>query len=125
VLEIKEKEPHIQNLHFVVNPLPERELPIRIAWPDGRPADGSFFCITYEYGGEWEHLHALSQCGGDESNGMAEVPVFGDAPIRLYAYAHPDKNEKLPHRYSKVVELDPSALPHSLDLPLISTDPPK
>ena len=125
VLEINEKEPHIQNLHFVVKPLPERALPIRIAWPDGRSADDSFFCITYEYGGEWELLHALSQCGGDESNGMAEVPVFGDAPIRLYAYARPDKEKKLPHRYSKVVKLDPSALPQVLDLTLTSTDPPK
>ena len=35
VLEISEKEQHIQNLNFKVKPLVERMLRIRVAWPNG------------------------------------------------------------------------------------------
>jgi hypothetical protein len=124
VLEINEKEQHLQNLNFKVKPLVERTLPIRVAWPKGGPIDDAFFCITYEQGGEWEREHALRQCGGTEANGMAELPVFGDGPVRVFAYAFVDKNKKIPPRYSRSVQLEPATLPQMLDLTITSSDPP-
>lgn len=117
VLEINEKERHVQNLNFKVTPLVERTLRIRVAWPNGGQIGEEFFCIVYEEGREYTHR----QCGGIESDGTAELPVFGDGPVRVFAYAVVNRNEEL--HYSRAVELEPAKLPRMLDLTITSSDP--
>jgi hypothetical protein len=88
-----------------------------VAWPNGGQIGEEFFCIVYEEGREYTHR----QCGGIESDGTAELPVFGDGPVRVFAYAVVNRNEEL--HYSRAVELEPAKLPRMLDLTITSSDP--
>jgi hypothetical protein len=120
VLEIKENQHHVRDLNFRVKPLVERTLPIRVEWPNGRPINDGFFCIIYGQGREETH----PQCGGTESDGTAKLPLFGDGPIRVFAYGYVDKDQQLPARYSKAVELEGFSLPRNLKLVVTSADSP-
>jgi hypothetical protein len=125
VLEITEKEQHLRDRNFVVKPLAHRTLDVRVTWPDGRASDDALLCVTYEQGGERERLHALSQYGWTDSRGVGIIDLFGEIPARVYAYTVADEKSAPRYRYSTAVELQPSALPHHLELVLRSSDPPK
>ena len=89
----------------------------RVTWPDGKVADGAWVYVAYEHTSAYGSLHeavAHSIAGHD---GVADLHVFGDSHIRVFADAVVDDNTtRGSARYSVPVELDITKLPAQLNL---------
>lgn len=85
VLEIKAGERHIKNIDFMVRELAERTLQVRARWADGRPVDRGEIHIAYEHTGSWENLVTAPLCCSTDGTGNAEIHVFGDSRVRVFA----------------------------------------
>jgi hypothetical protein len=114
VFEIKAGDPHIGNINFTVGRLVERTLPVRVKWADGRPMEGAEIHIAYEHTGSWEALVSAPRYWNTDGNGNAEIHVFGDSRVRVFAEHFP--------RYSAVVEMDTAKLSGGVDLVVSSAE---
>jgi hypothetical protein len=123
VLEITGTEQHLKNLNFTVKPLVKRTVRVRVIWPNGQPIDDAIFCKAYEVDGDWRY--DIYQCGEEtDTNGIGRINLFGEAPVRLYAYRFIDEHRTGAPRYTRAVQLEPAKLPQTLDLAVTTPDPP-
>jgi hypothetical protein len=114
VLEIKAGDAHIKNIDFMVRQLVERTLQVRARWADGRPLDRGEIHIAYEHTGSWKDLITAPRCCSTDGIGAAEIHVFGDSRVRIFAVGF--VGEELSPRYSAVVEMETAKLGSGLDL---------
>jgi hypothetical protein len=107
----------IEHLDFVVNALPKRTLEVRATWPGGKPAEGAWVFIAYEDTLAYNSpLDAFDHRIADR-DGIADLHVFGDSRIRVFAEAIVDDNTvRGSARFSAPVELDAAKLPPRLKL---------
>ena len=104
----------IKNIDFMVRQLVERTLQVRARWADGRPLDRGEIHIAYEHTGSWEALVSAPRYWNTDGNGNAEIHVFGDSRVRIFAVGF--VGEELSPRYSAVVEMETAKLGSGLDL---------
>jgi len=117
---------HVKNLDFIVSPLPERKLQVRVTWPDGRPVARAWVYIVYEHTNAYVFLNETGDFRVTDHDGLASVPVFGGSRIRVSAEKSID-NEKtgaISSRYSPPVQLEADKLPSNVDLVISLLKPP-
>jgi hypothetical protein len=114
---------HIRNVDFVLRRLDERNLRVRVGWPDGRPADGASVRIAYEHTDLYDRG---GRYGTDvDQNGIGDITLFSGSHIRVWAERLVDEKLRRPSlRYSGAVELETDKLPPRLNLVVMSTKPP-
>jgi len=105
----------IENLDFSVTRLAERNLPIRVTWPDGRPIKGAWLYAAYDgsLSGDFQSAHAADTGGRTDENGASTISLFGGSRVRVFAQAVVDDSAT---RYSAPSELRGDKLPSHLDL---------
>jgi hypothetical protein len=76
--------------------------------------EGAEIHIAYEHTGSWEELVTAPRYWNTDGNGAAEIQVFGDSRVRVFAEHFP--------RYSAAVEMETAKLPGGLDLVVSSSE---
>jgi Carboxypeptidase regulatory-like domain len=108
---------YVKDLTFVLRALPERTVQARVTWPDGKAADGAWVYVAYEHTSAYGSLHNTIGNGIAGHDGVADLHVFGDSHIRVFAEVVVDDNTvRGSARYSVPVELDITKLPAQLNL---------
>ena len=124
VLKIEPQNQHLQNVDLAVRSLPERTLQVHASSPQGKPIEGASIKVAYENTKYWDDEALSSQVGETDRTGLAEVRLFGDFRVRVFADQSIEDLKTPPwysHRYSKLVELETSKLPQRLDLIISSS----
>jgi hypothetical protein len=119
--EIGEGE-HIKDVKLVLNPLRGRKLEVRVSGPDGKPAEGAWAYVAYQNTLAYESLQNAAYFRKTDHNGVAELHIFGDAHVRVFAEKIVDdsKTGAGSPRYSVPMELDPARLPERINLSVSS-----
>jgi hypothetical protein len=114
---------HIKNLDFEVRTLPGRDLHTRVTWPDGKAAEGAWVYVAYQHTSAYEPLREATDFRTVGHDGFAELRVFGDSHVRIFAEAivEDEKTVAGSPRYSAPVELDAVKLPDDLNLVISSS----
>lgn len=121
VFEIGEGQ-HITGLEFTLRKLHPIPLHVRVTRPNGQPAEGVTIFVAYEHTFEYGASFAPSLASTDR-NGLANIVVFGDAHIRLWAERqHRRRSSIEPNRDSRVFELDSGHLPETLHIMLSASE---
>jgi hypothetical protein len=115
---------HIKHLNFSLSRLAERNLKILVTWPDGQPSEGAWVHIAYEHRRAYTFLKDAPAFAATDYTGSAEIKVFGDSRIQVFAEQGPNEQGTLlsSHRYSKPVELRAEHLPDTINLVLSSSE---
>jgi hypothetical protein len=125
-LEIGEGE-HIKNVILTVSPLQGRKLKVYVTWPDGKPAGDAWTYVAYQNTPEYEELSNATYFARANQNGVAELHIFGDAHVRVFAeeIVNEGKVKVGAPLYSAPIELDPANLPEMVELCVSSKELPE
>ncbi len=117
ILEIGEGE-HIKNVNLAVSQLRERKLKVRVTRADNKPAEGAWAYVVYQNTPEYEMLSNATYFEKADQNGVAELRIFGDAHVRIFAEEIVNDSKTIVDspRYSVPIELDTANLPEKMDL---------
>jgi hypothetical protein len=116
---------YVKNLDFVLRPLPERTMQARVTWPDGKVADSAWVYVAYEHTSAYGSLHEAEAHSIAGHDGVADLHVFGDSHIRVFAEAVVDDTTvRGSARYSVPADLDITKLPAQLNLVVSATSLP-
>jgi len=110
---------HIRDTRITLNRLAQRDLWVRVTWPNGQPVDNAEVNVAYEGSTEYENPARVLWYRVTDRAGRTKLRVFGDSRIRVQARIY--QAESYSVRDSAVVELETATLPRSLDLVLSSS----
>jgi hypothetical protein len=124
VLQLAEGQ-EIEGIDFTVRRLPERTVQVRVTWPNGSPVPGATVYFAYEYTAEFDSLTGTARYATANQSGEADVRLFGNSRVRLFAEQDVDNPGKhWPDRsYSHRVEAEVTKLPDKINLMLTSGRP--
>jgi hypothetical protein len=107
----------VPDINFVVPQLIRRTIHVHITSPGGKPAEGAWIYIAYTHTEAFQSLANATDSGRrTDRGGNAELDVFGDSHIRVFAETA--GTIRASSRYSVPVELDTTRLPADLTLVL-------
>ena len=123
IFEIAEGQ-HIKNIDCVLSHLAEKKVQVRVTWPNGQPVKGARIYVAYERTRQFESLREASSSWRTNHSGIAEMKVFVNSRIRVYAEQLVD-DVKAPQRYSVPAEFEANRVPRKFDLVVSSSELPR
>ncbi len=116
ILEIATDGQHLKGVNFVLKRLRRRNLQVRVVWPTGQPVAGADVFLVYEHTVWYKQPYGWPQYWTTDRDGFAEVHVFGDSRVRLWAATNLPGAVPDPNRYSAPIELEGAKLPRRLEM---------
>ena len=115
----------IKGVDFTVRRLAEREVQVRITWPNGSPVTNAPVYVAYEHTKEYESLRDASDWKNTDQNGLAVIHLHGNSRVRLFGEQslYNEKTKSQQSYYSHPVESDVGKVPDKIDLVLNSPTP--
>lgn len=124
VLQMAEGQ-QIQGADFRVQRLKQRTVRVRVTSPNGKVAADAPVCLAYDHTRDYEPLLAGNCFKKTDQNGIAEIHLYGDSRVRLFAEQFVSAGEGKPDitYYSHFVESKAQTFAESIPLVVNSLKP--
>lgn len=121
IFEIAEGQ-HVRNVVFTIGPpLPRRTVHVRVTWPNKQAVKGASIHVDYEHTRDYDDARGIMEAETTDKNGEADVSVFGNSRVRIYASQAVDIVVTRPWfspAYSQPVEFQADKTPERLNFVL-------